>query len=421
MAGTRAGGVASVKMAAPKLAVVVKGFPRLSETFVARELQALEARGLAFSLHALRHPGSDAKLVENHVGAVPHYLPEYLHEAPLRVMAAVMRARRMKGFGAAWRAFRADLGLEFERGRVRRFGQACVLACEMPASVRHIYAHFAHSPASVARYAGLMRGIGFSISAHAKDIWTAPEWDLRQKMREAGFVTVCNQAGYGRLAALGGGGLNLIKHGLAKDAVAAAAPAQARDGSAASDPVRIVSVARAVEKKGLRVLVDALAQLPRAMAFRFDHFGGGPLAGELKEKARGLGLADRVTWHGPQPHAAVIAALDRSDLFVLPARMGSDGDRDGIPNALLEAQARGLAVVSTRVGGIEEAVTDGRTGRLVTPGDAGALAAALRVLIQSPSERLALGGAALTHARQAYDAQAGYDALAELIRKQMQA
>ena len=101
--------------------------------------------------------------------------------------------------------------------------------------------------------------------------------------------------------------------------------------------------------------------------------------------------------------------------------MGSDGDRDGIPNALLEAQARGLAVVSTRVGGIEEAVTDGRTGRLVTPGDAGALAAALRVLIQSPSERLALGGAALAHARQAYDAQAGYDALAELIRKQMQA
>jgi glycosyltransferase involved in cell wall biosynthesis len=408
-------------MEAPKLAVVVKGFPRLSETFVARELQALEARGVAFSLHALRHPGSDAKLVENSVSAAPRYLPEYLHEAPLRVMTAVIRARGMKGFGAAWRAFRADLGLEFERGRVRRFGQACVLACEMPECVRHIYAHFAHSPASVARYAGLMRGIGFSISAHAKDIWTAPEWDLRQKMREAGFVTVCNRAGYDRLAVLGSDGLHLIKHGLAKSTVAVAAPAQTRDGSQANDPVRLVSVARAVEKKGLRVLVDALAQLPRTVAFRLDHYGGGPLIGELKEKSRGLGLADRIVWHGPQPHAAVIAALDRSDLFVLPARMGSDGDRDGIPNALLEAQARGLAVVSTRVGGIEEAVADGQTGRLVASGDGAALAATMKALIQNPSAREALGRAALAHARQAYDAEAGYDALAELLRKQIQA
>jgi glycosyltransferase involved in cell wall biosynthesis len=291
----------------------------------------------------------------------------------------------------------------------------------MPESVRHIYAHFAHSPASVARYAGLMRGIGFSISAHAKDIWTAPEWDLRQKMREAGFVTVCNRAGYDRLAVLGSDGLHLIKHGLAKSTVAVAAPAQTRDGSQASDPVRLVSVARAVEKKGLRVLVDALAQLPRTVAFRLDHYGGGPLIGELKEKSRCLGLADRIVWHGPQPHAAVIAALDRSDLFVLPARMGSDGDRDGIPNALLEAQARGLAVVSTRVGGIEEAVADGQTGRLVASGDGAALAATMKALIQNPSAREALGRAALAHARQAYDAEAGYDALAELLRKQIQA
>jgi glycosyltransferase involved in cell wall biosynthesis len=290
----------------------------------------------------------------------------------------------------------------------------------MPESVRHIHAHFAHSPASVARYAAMMRGIGFSISAHAKDIWTAPEWDLRQKLREAGFVTVCNRTGYDRLALLGDGKLFLIKHGLAKDAVVATAPTQLRDGSAASDPVRVICVARAVEKKGLRTLVDALAHLPRTLAFRLDHYGGGPLLGELREKSRALGLTDRLTWHGPKPHAAVIAALDRSDLFVLPARMGSDGDRDGIPNALLEAQARGLAVISTRVGGIEEAVSDGTSGRLVAPGDADALAAALRELIQRPKAREALGRAALEHAGQAYDAEAGYDAIAGLLRVRTQ-
>jgi glycosyltransferase involved in cell wall biosynthesis len=405
---------------APKLAIVLKGFPRLSETFVARELEALQARGLNFSLHALRHPGSDAKLVENRVRAVPAYLPEYLHEAPRRVVDAIVRARKMPGFGAAWRAFRLDLALEFSRGRVRRFGQACVLACEMPSSVAHVYAHFAHSPASVARYAAKMRGIGFSISAHAKDIWTAPEWDLRQKLGEAGFVTVCNLAGYERLVSFDRGRLHLIKHGLARDAVAAKTPAQSRDGSGAGDPVRLICVARAVEKKGLRTLIEAMAKLPRTLAFRLDHFGGGPLLGELKEKARGLGVTDRVTWHGAKAHSAVIAALDTSDLFVLPARMGSDGDRDGIPNALLEAQARGLAVVSSRVGGIEEAVSDGRTGRLVAPGDAEGLAGVLHALIQAPAARAALGQAALEHARTAYDAEAGYNEIARLLNERIE-
>lgn len=405
--------------AAPKLAVVVKGFPRLSETFVARELQALEARGLSFSLHVLRHPGSDAALVESNVSATPQYLPEYLREAPARVFNALDRARRLPGFSKAWRAFRADLSDEFARARIRRFGQACVLADDMPATVRHIYAHFAHSPASVARYAAMMRGVGFSISAHAKDIWTTPDWDLERKLTEAAFVTVCNRIGHERLAALGGAKVHLIKHGLAKGALASAAPAQSRDGSAQDDSVRLVTVARAVEKKGLRTLIDAMSRLPRSLFVRLDHFGGGDLLDELKAKTRALGLDDRIAWHGPTRHAQVIDALDRSDLFVLPARLGSNGDRDGIPNALLEAQARGLAVISTKVGGIEEAVSDGRTGLLVPPGDPDALAKLLSELAQAPAKRQALGGQALDHARQAYDAEAGYDAIAALLREQM--
>jgi len=405
-------------MQAPKLAIVVKGFPRLSETFVARELQALEARGVPFSLHVLRRPGADAALVDNKVQAKPQYLPEYLHDEPGRVLRATMRARGLPGFAAAWRAFRVDLADEFARARVRRFGQACVLACEIPDGVRHIYAHFAHSPTSVARYAAIMRGIGFSISAHAKDIWTAPDWDLKRKLHEAGFVTVCNRIGYDRLASLGDDKrLHLIKHGLAEGAMADHVPSQSRDGSQHEDPVRIVSVARAVEKKGLRVLLDALARLPRSLSFRLDHFGGGELLGELKAKTAALGLTDRVIWHGAQPHADVIAALDTSDLFVLAARLGSDGDRDGIPNALLEAQGRGLAVISTRAGGIEEAVTDADTGRLVAPGDADALADVMFELIQAPAKREALGRAALERARHAYNAEAGYDAIATLLQE----
>lgn len=404
----------------PKLAIVVKGFPRLSETFVARELQALEARGLAFSLHALRKPGSDAALVDNRVGAIPQYLPEYLHDAPLSVARAFAAARRLPRFGAAWRAFRDDLASEFARARARRFGQACVLALQMPASVRHVYAHFAHSPASVARYAALMRGIGFSISAHAKDIWTAPEWDLRRKLADTAFVTVCNKAGYDRLKSFGSQApLKLIYHGLSRDVIADAPRPQSRDGSNASDPVRIVCIARAVEKKGLRRLLDALAALPRELSWHLDHYGGGELLAELKAKAQALGVERRVTWHGPRPHPEVIAALDRSDLFVLPAVIGNDGDRDGIPNALLEAQARGLAVLASRVGGIDEAVCDGRTGRLTEAGDVGALRDVLIDLIGSPNTRGILGAAALEQARRTGDAEAGYDAIAALLKERM--
>src|SRR5262245_57508059 len=104
------------------LTIVVKGFPRLSETFVARELEALEARGFSFALFALRKPGGDAAFVDNRVKAVPRYLPEYLHHAPFRVARAFLRARRLPGFARAWESFREDLALERSRARWRRFG-----------------------------------------------------------------------------------------------------------------------------------------------------------------------------------------------------------------------------------------------------------------------------------------------------------
>jgi glycosyltransferase involved in cell wall biosynthesis len=416
----RAGSVTGGVMDGATLAIVVKGFPRLSETFIARELEALERRGLRFSLHALRAPGADAKLVDNKVRATPQYLPEYLKDAPLTVLRAFHAARKRPGFAAAWRAFRVDFSKEPVAARVRRFGQACVLVQQMPESVRHVHAHFAHSPSSVARYAALIRGIGFSISAHAKDIWTAPSWDLSHKIREATFVSVCNKAGHDRLKALDGGArLHLIYHGVARGILVDEARQQTRDGTASDDPVRIISVARAVEKKGLRRLLDALAQMPAALAFRLDHYGGGELLGELKERARSAKLDERVTWHGPRPHGEIIAALDRSDIFVLPAIVGNDGDRDGIPNAVLEAQARGLPVVVTRVGGLDEAVVDGETGLMIEPGEAAAISDALTTLIRIPGMRTALGRAALADLRARSDAEAGYDMIARLLNESL--
>ena len=404
----------------PRLAVVVKGFPRLSETFIARELAALEARGIDFTLHALRHPGSDAALVDTQVHARPAYLPEYLHQEPLRVARAVAAVRCLPQFGAAWRAFRRDWPRDTGRARARRLGQACVLAQELPPTIRHIHAHFAHSPASVVRYAAMIRGISFSISAHAKDIWTAPDWELSEKIADATFIAVCNQAGAARLASLGDQAkIHLIHHGLPRENLVAATRAQGRDGSDASAPVRIVCVARAVEKKGLRTLVSALALMPRNLAFELHHIGGGPMLAELKDRAKASGIDAKVTWLGSQPHARVIAELDAADLFVLPANVARDNDRDGIPNAILEAQGRSVAVLACNAGGISEAVEEGTTGRLVPPGDPEALATALAELIAKPAERGKLGAGGFANVRDRFAPETGYHRLAELLRAQI--
>lgn len=404
----------------PRLAVVVKGFPRLSETFVARELAALEARGIDFTLHALRHPGADAKLVDNAVRAKPAYLPEYLHDEKWRVVRAYMAARRLPGFAGAWEAFRKDRPRDRGRARIRRLGQACVLATELPPSINHIYAHFAHSPASVVRYAAIMRGITFSISAHAKDIWTAPDWDLAEKIADAQFVAVCNEAGASRLRTLGKASkIHLIHHGLPHSSLQRVLRAQFRDGRDPGSPVRLVCVARAVEKKGLRTLIAALALLPKDIAYELHHIGSGPLLDELKGRARTAGVAERITWLGAQSHARVLEELDAGDLFVLPANVARDNDRDGIPNAILEAQGRAVPVLACNVGGVAEAVKDKATGRLTIAGDAAQFAKLLEELIKDPAQRAKLGNAGYANVAERFDAEAGYDRIAALLRREL--
>src|SRR6185312_2812958 len=144
------------------IAVVLKGYPRLSETFVAQELLALERRGFSLALFSLRRPTDRATHpLHAQIKARVTYLPEYLHHGPLRVFRAWRRARRLPGYAHAFSAWRRDLLRDRTRGRARRFGQALVLACELPSDVVHLHAHFLHTPASVARYAAMLRGLGW--------------------------------------------------------------------------------------------------------------------------------------------------------------------------------------------------------------------------------------------------------------------
>jgi glycosyltransferase involved in cell wall biosynthesis len=371
-----------------RLAVVVKGWPRLSETFIAQELVALEEAGIGFEVWSLRHP-TDTKThpLHDRLRAPVRYLPEYLRDDPARVLKGVLAARRMPGFGEAWRLLRADYARDRTPNRLRRFGQACVMAAEMPQAGQGLYAHFLHTPSSVARYTAVMRGLPWAFSAHAKDIWTSPDWELREKLSAAChgafFGATCTRFGAEHLQALADppDRIDLVYHGLD---LARFPPPPERPLRAASDPLALISVGRLVEKKGFDRLIDALALLPAGLDWHWTHIGGGPLKATLSERAAQLGIEARLSWRGACDQPEVIAAMRAADLFVLPSRIARDGDRDGLPNVLMEAASQKLTILSTPVSAIPEFIDNDVEGVLCAD-DPETLAAQISRIAEDPA------------------------------------
>ena len=370
------------------LAVVVKGWPRLSETFIAQELVALEDAGLRFDIWSLRHP-TDTKThpLHDRLKASVRYLPEYLRDDPDRVATARAAAMQMPGYAAAFETFERDLQRDDTPNRRRRFGQACVMAHELPEDTGGIYAHFLHTPSSVARYAAILRGLPWSFSAHAKDIWTSPEWELREKLDPAtygaSFGATCTGFGANHLRDLAGdpGRVDLVYHGLDLSRFPSPPDRPLRGGT---DPFRMMSVGRMVEKKGFDNLIDALALLPATLDWHWTHIGGGALSEAMKSRAEAHGINSRITWRGACDQPEVIAAMRSADLFVLPSRIANDGDRDGLPNVLMEAASQKLPILSTPVSAIPEFIDNGKSGILSDDAPA-ALARAMQAYADDPA------------------------------------
>lgn len=397
------------------IAFVLKGYPRLSETFIANEIRALERRGLDIRIVSLRYP-SDAKThpVHAEIRAPVHYLPEYLHRAPRRVLAAWRRVRRWPGYRACLGAWLRDLRRDPSLNRVRRFGQALVLADELDADIAHLHAHFLHTPASVTRYASMLLDLPWSCSAHARDIWTTPEWEKREKLASCQWAVTCTAVNHRHLTALAPSPerVSLVYHGLdAQRFPTRRARGSTRDGSDADDPVRILSVGRAIEKKGYDDLLAALALLPADLHWRLEHVGGGPWLSRLQRLASRLGIAERIRWRGALAGPAVLGCYAHADMFVLSSRIARDGDRDGLPNVLMEAQSQGLACVATRISAIPELLEDRVTGLLADSRDVRALADAMLRLIRDPAERHRLGAAGGERVRREFRFDTGIDRL----------
>jgi glycosyltransferase involved in cell wall biosynthesis len=207
---------------------------------------------------------------------------------------------------------------------------------------------------------------------------------LADRARKAACVIACN-TDVAEEILRGGGAVHLLPHGVDLRRFRPRPPKP-------SEELRLLSVGRLVEKKGFHVLLDAAARLD--FPFRLRIVGDGPECERLSEMIETLGLTSRVTLEGALTHAELPEAYAATDAVVVPSVQDSSGDRDGLPNVVLEAMACARAVVASDISAIGCAVADGETGLLVPPGDASALASALRRLAAGTvlRERLGRGG-----------------------------
>ncbi len=378
-----------------QIAFVLKGYPRLSETFIAQEIHSLLELGVDIAIYSLRHPtDTSTHPIHNEITTSTNYLPEYLYQEPIRVVRGLFSAFGRPGLLEAASIWIKDLKRDFTLNRIRRFGQALVLAYELPDSTRALHAHFLHTPASVTRYAAKIRGLPWSCSAHAKDIWTSPEWELREKLNDCEWLTTCTASNTEFLSHLATEdkvflnyhGVDLKRFPQAPDRVS-----RNYDGSDPEKPVTLLSVGRAVSKKGYMELLNAFEQIPKNLHWKFIHIGGGELLPALKAQAQTMSIASRCVWLGAQSQQLVLSHYRQADLFVLNSKIDDNGDRDGLPNVIVEAQSQSLTVVSTNISGIPEIIENEENGLLVNQKDTKALTIALTRLISDPLLRQKMG------------------------------
>lgn len=379
-----------------RVAYLLKRYPRLSETFILHEMLALEARGVRLRVYSMLNPGESVVHRDvDRLAAPVTYLPEVrlsslrvLTRAHAQLFARAPR-RYMRAFGRALTRRDVAAGL-------RHFLRGGWLARELEREgIRHVHAHFAHGPAATAQFVSLLSDVTFSFTAHAKDIYTTAPDRVAERINEARFVVTCTGHNHAYLAGLVDASaaprIHRIYHGVDLQRF------QPQDAAvdSASQPPLILAVGRLVEKKGLTYLVQACALLRgRNVPFRCQLVGDGPLKGTLREQIAAAGLEGHFELLGTRAQEELIDIYRNATTVALPCVILDNGDRDGIPNVLVEAMAMGIPVVATRISGIPELIADEEDGLLVPPRDATALAEALARALGDAELRERLGAQA---------------------------
>ena len=392
------------------LGMILKGYPRISETFISNEILLLEQLGFRIrilSMRSPREPFTHASV--RRIQARVDYLPETIISMRLPALAGhnlLLAARSPKRYAAAlktaWRRWRRTR----KSATIKHLLQAGYLCHKLlrGSDCVHLHAHFAHSPASVAFFSHLLSGLPFSFTAHAKDIYTSDPRQLAEKAAAARFIATCTAYNRRYLEKIVDGRrtpIILAYHGIDRQLFKT-------DGhrTAPRPPYEILTVARLTPKKGLATVYQALRRLKdQGLAFRHTLIGDGEQKPEIEALRRRLGLEAETRLLGTRPHEDVRRCFRGADLFVLGCEQAANGDRDGIPNVILESMAMGVPVVATAFSAIPEAIESDHNGLLVECARPDAMATAMRRGLEDPDLRRGLIANGLETVRTRFDNQ----------------
>ena len=403
------------------IAYVLKNFPKISETFITSEIYRLEQAGVDLRLFVIKPPSEDIKhAVVEKIRAKRFYLPgttslsksslfqwlnlhfrdfskgvlRQIKKHPLRTLSAakfafVQAVRARKGYWAFPR-----------KVYLKEFLQAAVIANQIQKNeeIGHIHGHFAHGATTVTWMVSIMTGLKFSFTAHAKDIYLEslnPAGLLPRKMDAAEFVVTCTKANQIHLKGLSKTTVHCLYHGLNAE-FASLLDSEPIGVFAEKEHLQVLAVGRLVPKKGFDILIEACRLLAeRKVEFKVRIVGeSGEHETKLRELIKKYSLSEKIELTGAMTQKKLFSEFHKADVFCLPCRILENGDRDGIPNVMVEAMSCGLPVISTDISGIPEIIKSGENGLLIPPEYPKALADSMES-IHADGEfalRLARGG-----------------------------
>lgn len=392
---------------------VIGTYPLLTTTFIDREIAELRRRGVdvrVVSIRRTNRPLSATQMASR--DDVTYVLPASASKAAVANVRFLIR-RPTRYVRTLWRLIRGDHPSARHRGKtvLHFFLGVYVTSLVEPRDPARVHAHFLDRATTVAMVMSGLLGIPYSATAHANDIYVDPVL-LPEKVAWSDFVATCTGYNAEHLGSVADAAkVRLIHHGLDLDSY------RVRNEVPGGRPA-ILAVGQLKEKKGFRHLIEACRILESSgRDFVCEIIGEGPLRSMLEDQIRSHGLEDRVRLLGALDHQEVTEHMGRASVFALPSIVTADGDRDGIPNVILEAMAVGLPVVSTRVSAIPEVVLEGETGVLVDPDDPDALAAALANLLDDGEERLRLGRGGRLLVEQSFDIRRNVDELQGILQR----
>jgi glycosyltransferase involved in cell wall biosynthesis len=407
-----------------RVVYILRSFPRLSQTFILNEVLALERLGVRVQIFPITNPRE--ALVQHDVAEV-RAPTHYLETALERSWAAILLEHLLVAASGPRRYLSTLAYVLRRRDLATGYAAASRLTCFMEAVYlarilrherasanpsTHVHSHFAHDPTLIALLLKRLTGLRYSFTAHARDVFQVPRSALAERIREADAVLTCCHSNLEYLSELAPEErpkLQVMRYGIDLQTFR---PAQAPQ---AHVPL-MVSIGRLVEKKGFGDLIGACRMLEdEGLGFRCVVYGEGPLRDELVEAVASLELTGKVTFAGARTQRELQGLLKEAHLFALTPCVTDDGDRDGVPNALLEAMACGLPVVTTTVAGIPEVIVHGQNGLLAEPHDVPVIAGNLAALLTDPPLRTRLGARARSEVVANFDREANARRLASVL------